>query len=48
MREANTNQENSEEELCQKCGEVLLEENGKKYCPKCETEINFFGDDDEL
>lgn len=34
-------------ELCEKCGSELVEEDGVKVCPKCDGEIDFFGDDDE-
>lgn len=33
--------------VCEKCGSVLLEEEGKLVCPHCQGEINFMADDDE-
>lgn len=39
--------ENTEEpRLCEKCGSVMVEEEGKWICPKCDGEIDFFGEDD--
>lgn len=34
-------------ELCDKCGNELVEEDGFKVCPKCAAEIDFFGDDED-
>lgn len=41
--------ENIEEgkELCEVCGNELVEEDGVKVCPKCDAEIDFFGEDEE-
>lgn len=33
--------------VCEKCGSILIEENGEMVCPECEGEIDFFGDDKE-
>lgn len=42
----------SEEEIldpaiCEKCGNKMEEEEGKLICPKCDTEINFFGEEEQ-
>jgi len=34
-------------ELCEKCGTQKVMEDGKLICPDCDTEIDFFGEDDE-
>lgn len=42
------NEEIQEEpELCSKCGSQLVEEDGKKICPSCDTTIDYFGEDEE-
>lgn len=33
--------------VCEKCGSPLEEEDGVLFCPKCDGEIDFFGDDDD-
>lgn len=33
--------------LCEKCGNRMIEEDGKAYCSHCDTEIDYFGDDDD-
>jgi uncharacterized Zn finger protein (UPF0148 family) len=33
-------------ELCEKCGSELVIEEGEKICPDCDTEIDFFGEED--
>lgn len=40
--------ENLEEEgvpLCPECGSRMVTEDGELVCPKCDGEIDFFGDD---
>lgn len=32
--------------LCPECGSQMIEEDGELMCPKCDGEIDFFGDDD--
>ena len=36
--------EGEEKPLCSKCGTVLEEEHGKLICPKCDLEIDYFGE----
>jgi ribosomal protein L37AE/L43A len=48
MPKKKVEEEVREVELCEKCGSKLVEENGIKSCPKCDTEINFFGEDDDF
>lgn len=42
---------NSEEEqaavLCEVCGSAMVLEDNKLICPHCDTEIDYFGDEDE-
>ena len=33
--------------LCPKCGNIMIEDNGKWYCSHCDGEIDFFGEDEE-
>lgn len=33
-----------EKPLCEKCGTILEEVNGKLICPKCAMEIDYFGE----
>ena len=35
------------EALCSACGSVKVLEDGQLICPHCDTEIDFFGEDDE-
>lgn len=35
------------EELCETCGSVKVTEEGQKFCPHCDTVIDFFGEDDD-
>lgn len=35
-----------DQKVCEKCGSVLVEEEGKMICPKCEGEIDFFGEEE--
>jgi Zn finger protein HypA/HybF involved in hydrogenase expression len=42
----NVDDEN-ENELCEKCGSKLATEDGMKFCPNCQGQIDFFGDDDD-
>jgi len=34
-------------ELCDKCGSEKILEDGEMICPDCDTEIDFFGEEDE-
>ena len=40
-------EEGTEKELCEKCGSVLLNEEGKSICPSCDAEIDFFGEKED-
>ena len=40
-------EEINEKELCEKCGSVLVEEEGKSICPSCDAEIDFFGEKED-
>lgn len=33
--------------LCERCGNKMEEENGEMICPKCDTEIDFFGEEEK-
>lgn len=35
------------EKLCDICDSIMILEDDKYFCPKCDGEINFFGEDDE-
>ena len=41
------NQPEEGAELCLKCGNELIWEEGKKICPDCDVEIDFFGEDND-
>lgn len=32
-------------ELCVNCGGAMTEDDGMEYCPSCDTQVDFFGDD---
>jgi len=34
-------------QICEKCGSKMIEEEGDLVCPKCDGEIDFFGDGEE-
>lgn len=34
-------------ELCPKCGNIMVEDGGKKTCSSCSDEIDFFGENEE-
>lgn len=34
-------------QLCTKCGSIMVLEDGELICPHCDTEIDYFGDDDD-
>ena len=42
---------NSDEEqatvLCEVCGSVMIQEDGKLICPRCDAEIDYFGEDED-
>jgi rubrerythrin len=42
----NSDEEFAGAELCDKCGTEMIMEDGKSICPDCDTEIDFFGEDD--
>lgn len=44
---AEDQKQQEEETLCKKCGSKLTEEDGQLICPSCDTEIDFFGDEEE-
>ena len=35
------------QELCPKCGNIIVEEDGEKTCSSCSNEIDFFGEEDD-
>ncbi len=37
----------SPEDVCQKCGSVLASEDGVVFCPHCEGDIDYFGEDED-
>lgn len=40
--------EESDAQLCDSCGSLKMQdEEGKWYCPKCDTEIDWEGEDSE-
>jgi len=45
-------QKNNDEEqaavLCEVCGSAKVEEDGKLICPRCDAEIDYFGDEDDI
>lgn len=46
-KEEKANLENEESELCPKCGNMMVEEDGEMVCPDCDNQIDFFGEDNE-
>ena len=42
------NDEEQASVLCEACGSVMIEEDGKMICPRCDAEIDFFGDEDDI
>lgn len=40
-------QEEEGRELCPKCGNIMVEEDGEKTCSSCSEDIDFFGEEDE-
>lgn len=34
-------------ELCPKCGNIMVEDDGEKTCSSCSEEIDFFGEDED-
>ncbi len=34
--------------LCSECSSLMIQENGDWICPKCEGEIDYFGDREEI
>jgi rubrerythrin len=39
--------EDEEKPLCPKCGTILEEIDGEQVCPKCDLEIDYFGEGGE-
>jgi len=39
--------EGEEKPICSKCGNLLEEIDGELVCPKCDLEIDFFGEEDK-
>jgi rubrerythrin len=39
--------ENEGTPVCEKCGSLMIEEEGEWVCPNCDGEIDFLGDEDE-
>jgi|GEM_PF-1874209 len=35
------------EEICEACGSIKVYEDGKYICPHCDTEIDYFGEEDD-
>lgn len=35
-------------DLCQKCGNLMIEEGGEKFCSSCSEDIDFFGEDEDI
>jgi uncharacterized Zn finger protein (UPF0148 family) len=35
------------EPVCEKCGSILVEEEGEMVCPNCDGEIDFLGDEED-
>ncbi len=33
--------------ICEKCGNRMINEDGRIYCSHCDTEIDYFGGDDD-
>jgi Zn finger protein HypA/HybF involved in hydrogenase expression len=33
--------------VCEKCGSILVEEDGAMVCPNCDGEIDFLGDEED-
>lgn len=33
--------------LCESCGNKIVEEEGEGICPKCDTRIDFFGEEEK-
>lgn len=52
MEEKDEKNINTEEDqgadLCPKCGNIMIEEDGKKVCSHCIDNIDFFGEDETL
>lgn len=40
-------EEESIPNICEICGTLLVEEDGKMVCPHCDGDIDYFGEDDE-
>lgn len=36
------------QELCPKCGNLMIREGGELICSSCSKDIDFFGDDEEI
>lgn len=45
--EKKTQEEQEGQEVCPKCGSILVEEDGEMVCPDCEGEIDFFGGEED-
>jgi len=41
------NVEPTGQELCEVCGSVKMVEDGKAFCPHCDTAIDYFGEDED-
>lgn len=47
MTDKKKTEEQEGQEVCEKCGSILVEEDGEKICPDCEGEIDFFGEEED-
>lgn len=47
MTEDEQKQSEDEPQVCEKCGSKLIEEEGDLLCPKCDGEIDYFGDGED-
>lgn len=34
-------------DLCPKCGNLMIDENGEKTCSSCSEDIDFFGEEEQ-
>ncbi len=41
------NQEGEGQELCPKCGNLMVKEGGESVCSSCSDDLDFFGEDEE-
>ncbi|MDO8507340.1 MAG: hypothetical protein Q7S53_02110 [bacterium] len=46
-KQTEDSQEEDGQELCPKCGNIMVDEGGDKTCSSCSEDIDFFGEDEE-